>query len=99
MDLNSKNTNELECVRADLLVGTNPSLSETYSSREKDRIGYINRFIRWMFIYDECKKKFREEHTLIWNDLYQTNKNLNWLEYYKAVLIKEIRDIKLKIII
>lgn len=99
MDLNSKNTNELENVRADLLVGTNPSLAETYSSREKDRMAYINRFVRWMFIYDECKKKFREEHTLIWNELYQTNKSLNWLEYYKAVLIKEIRDIKLKTII
>lgn len=90
MDLSAKDTNQLENVRADELVGPNPSFEHPMDDN------HIRRFVTWMFIYDECKKKFRDEHTVIWSDMYQTNKNINWLDYYKGVLIKEIRDIRLK---
>ncbi len=97
MDLNLKDTNELENIRADELVGSNPSFKNSIMDcDDSERSDNINRFVRWMFIYDECKKRFREEHTLIWNEMYQVNRNINWLDYYKSILIKDIRDIKLK---
>ena len=42
------------------------------------------------------KKKVRDEHTVIWNEMYQTNQCPSWLDYYKGVLLNEIRDIRLK---
>jgi hypothetical protein len=97
MDLHLKDTNELENIRADELVGSNPSFKYSLMNEDDEykRSENINRFVSWMFIYDECKKKFNEHHTLIWSEMYQ-NKHRNWLEYYKGVLIEDIRDIKLK---
>jgi hypothetical protein len=95
MDLSTKDTNQLENVRADELVGTNPSFDNPLIG-ESGEMKNFKIFVSWMFVYDECKKKFRDEHTLIWNEMCQTNQHINWLDYYKDVLIKDIRDIKLK---
>lgn len=92
MDLETKDTNELESILVDELIGRDPM--ESNIPRDEN----IKKWVNWVFKSDEVKKKFREEHQEIWLlDAAKVElKPLSWLDYYKGVLIKEIRDAKLK---
>lgn len=109
MDLSVKDTNQLENILADELVGSNPSFENGLMGEDDEgkRNENIKRFANWVFVCDECKKKFREKHQVIYNNKFINHikegsidsvrgYSISWLEYYKGVLIKEIRDVKLK---
>ncbi len=104
-----KDTNELENIRTDELIGSNPSIDGIYDFEfnlvcsDVERSDYVKRFANWMFACDECKKNFRKEHQLSYHNEFisgtswdTTKSRISWLDYYKEALLRDIRDIRLK---
>jgi hypothetical protein len=93
-DLNDKDTNELESILVEEILGPNPGMLMNRDDEQGTLRDKVNRFFWWMAKGKDIKAEINETHILFWHQMGPDKPR--WLDYYKGVLIKEIRDIKLK---
>ena len=94
-DLNIKDTNELENILTDELVGPNPGLLMNRDDEHGSLRDKVNRFFHYMSESKRLKEEFHGKILHSWGMMDDPDKP-RWLDYYKSYLIKEIRNEKLK---
>jgi len=95
MSLETKNTNELEDIIVEMMIGGNPTMSTKYNIKDVAFNEKINRFVTWAMESDRIKKELKEKYMSEFNGIDDGIKGAVWLDWYKGILIREIRDMKL----
>ena len=94
MELSDKDTGELENILTDELVGPNPGLFMSTDDENGTLRDKVDRFFRYMSDSKDLREEFHDTILNSWGMM--GSDKPKWLDYYKGVLIKEIRDIRIK---
>jgi len=87
-------TNELENIIVDHMIGNNPMGQSPGELTDK-----VNLFVTWCFKSDDIKKKLREKHQIEWDIVTQDSNHVEWIVHYQGFLIKQIRDMRINSIL